>query len=339
MQKLNRREFLQMGGVLLAGAALRPITVLGKSWRGEAPPATLGRIILWRDALRAEPSRAAEFVAWKYFNEVIPLYEAVEGVAPWPSNPIWYRTEGGYIHSGYVQPVENAVQSEVITEVPETGFWAEVSVPVAEARGQPGAAYVARKLYYQTVYRVIKAVQAADNAWWYQLMEGITWSPGPYVPAWSVRRIPPGELTAISPERADKWIQININEQNLVCFEGDQPVFSTGVGSGLWNTATPKGEFTVLYKRHTRRMMGNQGQEGAYDLAGVPFPVYFTWSGVAIHGTYWHNDYGRRHSHGCVNVPSSAAKWIFRWVNPVAPYAVETQKATPEAPGTRIVVI
>ena len=96
---------------------------------------------------------------------------------------------------------------------------------------------------------------------------------------------------------------------------------------------TPLGEFNVLYKRHTRRMIGDD-----YDLAGVAFPVYFTWSGVAIHGTYWHNDYGRRHSHGCINVSNYAAEWVFRWVNPQADYKTYTQEAEP-GKGTRIVVV
>jgi lipoprotein-anchoring transpeptidase ErfK/SrfK len=58
---------------------------------------------------------------------------------------------------------------------------------------------------------------------------------------------------------------------------------------------------------------------------------------VAIHGTFWHNDYGRRHSHGCINVPSSAAKWIFRWVEPQTPYHEWTQRIEPGT-GTRVVV-
>ena len=49
-----------------------------------------------------------------------------------------------------------------------------------------------------------------------------------------------------------------------------------------------------------------------FDLPGVPFDSY-SWGGVAIHGAYWHNDYGRPRSHGCVSVPSEVAKWVFRW--------------------------
>jgi hypothetical protein len=51
----------------------------------------------------------------------------------------------------------------------------------------------------------------------------------------------------------------------------------------------------------------------------VPWVSYITDSGISFHGTYWHNDYGRPHSHGCINLPSEAAKWIYRWTMPVVP--------------------
>lgn len=346
MKKLDRREFLKLGGISLA-ALLMPQRPLPweMSWAMRAPygfhspPTTLGRVALgWGQAVRAEPNPRAERTDYKRFNDVIPLQAQVEGEPPWPSNPIWYKTEGGYIHSAYVQPVRNEPQGAAVTEVSEPGFWAEVSVPIAEARWRPGSAYVARRLYYGTVYRVVSAVQDEEGGWWYQLLEGITYSPGPYVPASTLRYIHPGELAPISVGHPDKWIHIDLSTHMLTCYEGGTGVFSTVFASGLPDTRTPLGEFPVLYKRKTRRMMGGEGDD-EYDLPGVPFPTYFTWSGVAIHGTYWHNDYGRAKSHGCVNVPSEAAKWIYRWVEPVSAYDVYTQKADPETdPGTRVVV-
>jgi lipoprotein-anchoring transpeptidase ErfK/SrfK len=47
--------------------------------------------------------------------------------------------------------------------------------------------------------------------------------------------------------------------------------------------------------------------------------TYFHWWGTAIHGTYWHNDFGRPRSHGCVNVPNEIAKWVYRWTTPAVP--------------------
>ena len=61
------------------------------------------------------------------------------------------------------------------------------------------------------------------------------------------------------------------------------------------------------------------GVEGTYDLAGVPYVCYFTGKGVGLHGTFWHNDYGRQRSHGCVNLPSDAARWLWRWTTPHPP--------------------
>jgi len=338
---MNRREFIKCGSAALAWLALPRFPIPDEPSEQMASatlPASLGRITTWwRQAVRSEPSQGSEWVAWKSRDEVIPLYVAVTGEAPWPSNPIWYRTDGGFIHSGYVQPVENAPSAEVIAKVAEPGFWAQVCVPIAEARWQPTSRYARYKLYYGTVYRVVGATVDDDGNWWYQLKEGITYAPGPYVPAWSVRRIPPEELAPISPGRPDKWIKINIDAQTLICFEGKTAVFSTRISSGTSGTATPRGEHHVLYKRHTRRMVGGSGEDH-YDLPGVAFPVYFTWSAVATHGTYWHNDFVRPHSHGCVNVTNQAAQWIFRWTDPVVPYDEYEKKAASEE-GTRIVVV
>ena len=335
---MNRREFLKYASAALAWLALPRTPLSTSQMTTAASPASPGRIATWwRQAVRSGPSRQAEWVAWKRRDEVIPLYAAVTGEAPWPSNPIWYRTGGGFIHSGYVQPVENAPSAEVITEVGEPGFWAQVCVPIAEARWQPTSRYVGYKLYHGTVYRVVGAVADADGNWWYRLKEGITYAPGPYVPSWSIRRIPAEEMAPISPGRSDKWMQIDIDAQTLTCFEGRTAVFSTRISSGVAGMATPRGEHRVLYKRYTSRMIG--GSEGnRYDLPGVAFPVYFTWSTVAIHGTYWHNDFGRRHSHGCVNVTNQAAQWIFRWTEPPVPYAEYRTNATPTE-GTHIIVV
>jgi hypothetical protein len=337
--KITRREFMKRAGVAMACLALPRVPLLpDKPVREALPTTSLGRIATWwRQAVRKEPSTEGEVVAWKRRDEIIPLRGAVAGEAPWPNNPIWYRTDGGFIHSGYVQPVENTPSGEVITEIAEPGFWAQVCVPIAQARWRPDSDYVGYKLYYGTVYRVVAATPDDGGDWWYQLKEGITYAPGPYVPTWSVRRIPPEEMAPISPGRTDKWIKIDIAAQTLTCLEGETAIFSTGIASGVGGLWTPRGEHRVLYKRHTQRMVGGSGDDG-YDLPGVAFPVYFTWSAVAIHGTYWHNDFVRPHSHGCVNVTNQAAQWIFRWTDPAAAYELHKVDATPEA-ATRIVVV
>ncbi len=338
MKSIGRRQFLKLGGAVLAGLWCPPAAVWADPLELQPlqdflpPPASLGRIINDREAIRKAPSPTAQVVAWKTRDDIIPLKASVVGTAPWPSNPIWYYTGDGFIHSGYVQPCENLPQP-VVTEIIPPGMWAEVTVPVAFSRTMPDSSYVLRRLYYETVYRVVGAVQDKQGAWWYQLQEGIAWAPGPYVPATMLRLLSREDLAPISPGYPDKWIHIDISDQRLTCFEGQTPVFSTPVASGLWDTATPLGEFRILYKRHAQRMIGD-----GYDLVGVAFPSYFTESGVAIHGTYWHNDYGRRRSHGCLNVPSRAARWVFRWVEPYVPYELYTYRCSTPEEGTRVTV-
>ena len=338
MEYWTRRDFITRGAASLALLAL-PRNYLADILPGaEPPPAPLGRIASWgSQPVRALPTATANLLSWKRRDEVIPLYAQIVGEPPWPTNPVWYLTERGYIHSGYVQPVDDKPESEVITEVERPGFWAQVCVPYAEARWLPSSRYVAHKLYYDTVYRVVRAVEDEAGDWWYQLHEGITWSPGPYVPSWSVRRIRPEELTPIAPGFPDKWMKIEIAKQTLTCYHGRRPVFHRRVASGTWRTPTPLGEYRIVIQRHTRRMMGTLGGS-RYDLPGVAFPVYFNWSGAAIHGTYWHNDFGRRHSRGCVNLTSEDARWLFRWVEPHVPYSDYTVQSR-GGEGTPVVVV
>jgi lipoprotein-anchoring transpeptidase ErfK/SrfK len=60
-----------------------------------------------------------------------------------------------------------------------------------------------------------------------------------------------------------------------------------------------------------------------FDLPGVPWVQYITEGGISFHGTYWHNDFGRPRSHGCINLSSSAAKWLYRWTSPEVPLKKE----------------
>ncbi len=338
--QITRRKFLKLSGAALTGlwlsqSPVRAVCSPAKS-HSSPPPAPLGRIATWwQQAVRVEPDPEADTVTLKKRDELIPLYAQVVGQAPWPSNPIWYQTEGGFIHSGYVQPVHDAPQGDVVAEVADPGFWGEICVPIAEARWRPSSTYVSYKLYYGTVYRVVKAQADDAGQWWYQLNEGVTWSPGPWVPAQTVRYISPEALAPISLGHPHKWIQINLEEQTLTCLEEDIVIFSTRVSSGSGGTRTPRGEFHVLHKHHAQRMIGP-----GYDLPGIAFPVYFTWSGVAIHGTYWHNDYGQPHSHGCINVTNDAARWVFRWAEPPLDYGDNNnrQRAVREG-GTRVLVV
>ena len=286
--------------------------------------------------MRDEAKVQGRVVTYKAYDEVIPLVGTVTGEAPWPSNPIWYQTSEGYIHSAFVQPVENQPSGGPAPITPP-GIWLQVSIPIAETRLKPNAPRVSRKIYYGSVYRAIDTVPDESGQWWYRLQDGIAYSPGPYVLASSLRYLPPEVLTPISSDQVNKEIVVDLAKQELTCFEEDKPVFSTHTATGYAPHYTPRGEYEVLRKSHTSYMIGGAGADH-YDLPGVSFPTYFTRTAIAVHGTYWHNDYGRPRSHGCVNVQSDAAQFVFRWSNPAVPYD-QHEILVKRGEGTKVVVV
>ena len=164
-----------------------------------------------------------------------------------------------------------------------------------------------------------------DKETWYRIYDDL-FKLTFYIRAEHLRIIPPEELSGISPDvpDEDKSIVVSLPEQLLVAYEGNRPVFvadiSSGVGKGKRSWAsTPVGSFTTFFKRPAGHMSGGDGVSSYYDLPGVPWTSYLDRNGISIHGTYWHNDYGKPHSHGCINLTSEHAKWIFRWTTPTVP--------------------
>ena len=111
-----------------------------------------------------------------------------------------------------------------------------------------------------------------------------------------------------------KWIDINLTTQSVVAYEGDWPVFSSLVSTGLPRTPTPPGTYKVFTKLVADDMRGGSVAAGdAYFLPQVPYVMYFLEGGYAIHGTYWHSNFGNPMSRGCVNLTPQNAKWLFDW--------------------------
>jgi lipoprotein-anchoring transpeptidase ErfK/SrfK len=109
----------------------------------------------------------------------------------------------------------------------------------------------------------------------------------------------------------ERWIDVNLTTQTLVAYEGDTPVFDSRVSSGTWQYPTVTGQFRV-WLRYTEQTMDGRRLGYDYYLPNVPYVMYF-YEDYALHGTYWHNNFGTPMSHGCVNLPTTAAEWIFNW--------------------------
>jgi lipoprotein-anchoring transpeptidase ErfK/SrfK len=325
MTTISRRELLKLAGGLTAAATLIPLSnfssVLGAGVQADSdpPPTPLGRVAEWSADIRTEPNRKSKLIRTARRDDVLTLIGQIAGQAVMPYNAIWFQTDQGFVYSSYVQPVQNN-QNPAEPDKAENTFWGEISVPFTDAHGAADAkSRRSMRLYYSTVYRVVHAEMGKDDQWWYRLKDGFSYSPGPYIPAAHIRRIDPSELTPLSPDVADKRVEVNLKAQRITAFENGNPVLTSLVSSGVGGFGTPRGPHKVLFKSPTARMIGGAGAH-YYDLPGVPFPTFITWSGVAVHGTYWHNDYGRPRSHGCLNVPSEVAKWFWRWTMPEAPY-------------------
>jgi lipoprotein-anchoring transpeptidase ErfK/SrfK len=108
---------------------------------------------------------------------------------------------------------------------------------------------------------------------------------------------------------SQRWIQVDLSNQQLTAWEGDIPIFSSAVSTGRASDATPIGVYEIQTKHRTTRMQGNN-----YDIPDVPYAMYFSGS-YAIHGAYWHNDFGAPISSGCINLPLGDAAWLFDWAS------------------------
>lgn len=108
------------------------------------------------------------------------------------------------------------------------------------------------------------------------------------------------------------WIEVDLFEQTLAAYEGDRMVYATLVSSGLRGWDTPPGLFRVWLKVLMGKMSGGYNRPDYYFLEDVPWSMYFN-RDIALHTAYWHDGFGYRRSHGCVNLPPLDAKWLFEW--------------------------
>jgi lipoprotein-anchoring transpeptidase ErfK/SrfK len=100
---------------------------------------------------------------------------------------------------------------------------------------------------------------------------------------------------------------VDLSQQRLYAHEGQKTVLTAIVSTGIRIYPTVTGRFKIYVKYRATRMTGP-----GYDLPNVPWTMYF-YGSYAIHGTYWHNNFGQPMSHGCVNMKTSEAKWLYQW--------------------------
>jgi lipoprotein-anchoring transpeptidase ErfK/SrfK len=116
----------------------------------------------------------------------------------------------------------------------------------------------------------------------------------------------PAEPGAITEAR---WIDVDLSEQTLTAYENGVAVRTTLVSTGLPQTPTPTGQFRIWVKFRYDDMEGP-----GYYIEDVPYVMYF-YKGYGLHGVTWHGNFGHPMSHGCVNLPTEEAEWLFNWAD------------------------
>lgn len=143
----------------------------------------------------------------------------------------------------------------------------------------------------------------------------------------------------VATDGSEKWIEVDLSDLRLYAWEGNRKVHEFAVSTGRPGYKTVTGEFRVWRKARLQAYRGGSRERGDYYyLPNVPYSLFFK-SGYAIHGAYWHNDFGiKNRSSGCVNLKPEEAGIIYNWAGPALPSGVGAINSTPENPGVRVVV-
>jgi hypothetical protein len=344
--RLSRRNFLKLGLAGLGSLAMRPWKIWGDLLQEWPDAERLGRVCVGKVNIRKRPSVDAESLGELYEDAVVIWLREVVGEAPLGrQSRRWVETPDGYIYAPSLQPVKY-LPNQPVTELPVTslgrGMWVEVTIPHTQiflenrSPASPWLKYTIEyntvpRLYYSQILWVDDIRTNSQGQILYRVNErfgsygDVFWAAGE-----AFRPLRPEELEPIHPEVENKRIVVDVTptRQILSCYEGRSEVYSCLISSGaIWNAAgevveawrTPIGAHPIWRKSVSIHMSGGQTGTG-YDLPGVAWTTLFTGEGVAIHSTFWHNDFGTPRSRGCINCTPDDAHFIFRWTLPVVPY-------------------
>jgi hypothetical protein len=351
---ISRREFLSLGGILLGSYSLSR-TLKNTKFPLIPNSEKLGRVAVGKVDLKLRPDSDSQTIGTLYQDAVVSWLREVVGRNPTRISQRWVETPDGYIWTPYLQPVENAPNLP-LDSLPDSslgrGLWVEVTVPWVDlilenppARSPWLETTDQPRLYYKQVIWVDDILVSDSGQTLLRLNERYSYGDRFWADAEAFRPISEGEITPIQLETQDKRVIVNVTDQTLSCFEGREEVFfcriSTGAkfdasGKAVDTWSTPLGPHPIWRKQVSSHMSGGT-TGGGYDLPGIGWTSLFVGDGVAIHSTFWHNNFGVPMSHGCVNARPEDAKWIFRWVDPIV--SLDPGDITVTMPGGTIVEV
>lgn len=336
--RYSRRDFLNTTAIAAGAAVLKPDIL---SMEKAKFPGTdrIGRITVGMVDIKLRPDYDSPNVGSYYEDAVVPWHREVLGTWPFRNNQRWVETDDGYIWGPNVQPVRN-IENPPVEGIPDgmDGIWVEVTVPWINAilENPPGMSTwwawkasenLPPRFYYSQILWVDLIDTDSDGQVWYRINERYG-NPGDllWAPAEAFRTLSKSELAPISPEIENKQIVVDITDsrQTLACYEDRREVYFCRISSGKKPFQTPltgygSPGFYIYRKLNSLQMSGGTNLAG-WEIPGIGWVSLFKGDGIAIHSTFWHNNFGEPSSHGCVNASPEDAKWIFRWASPVTPY-------------------
>lgn len=347
LKSLSRREFLKLSGASLLGLFSLPFSEQAlrfdklNSRQGLTLP--YGRVTAAKIDGFAKPSFSGDLMHSYWRDLVLPITGVALGDEESGHNRVWYQIDHkSYVHSGDIQPVD--IQTNpTLTDISAEGQLAVITVPYTDAiwnlRQKDRLAY---RLYYATTHWLFGSVTDENGDVWYRINDD-KWKIAYYVRAPHLRLVTADEIAPLSPDvpLSEKRLEIRLPEQVVIAYEYGNPVWMARTATGArfrdGDYRTPPGVYLTNRKRPSRHMAAGDGADAnSYDLPGVPWVSYLMENGISFHGTYWHNNFGRPRSHGCVNLSTQDAQWIYRWANPTVPLTAMTAN---EKNGTMVVVI
>lgn len=277
-------------------------------------------------------------------------------------NQRYVETPQGFIYSSVVQPSRN-LPNTPISEMPagQAGFWAEITVPYVDLAHEGTVASpwlqdhilynFPPRLYYGQVVWIdqIRTNNGFVEYRWNEDAGGHGYGYGAYGEFFwgdgaGFKVLTDADVAPISPDidPNDKRISVNLDTQSLSCFEGSNEVYFCRISTGRKydvdgqisdKLATPVGNLLTHWKIISLNMTAGSFQSG-YSTPAVPWSTSISGDGIAIHGAFWHNAFGERRSHGCINVTPEDAKWIFRWTTPYVSLAQSEMRVSLPDHGT-----
>jgi hypothetical protein len=374
-QKISRRDFLKLTGAGMGALALNPYksltleTFSGPKRLPQFPgSAIIGRVVDQGIDLRSRPTNDETLntsIAKLSADTLVEWNREVVGrVLYGLSNQRYVETPQGFIYASVLQPTRN-LPNTPISEMPagQQGFWAEVTVPFVELAHEGTVASpwlqdhitynFPPRLYYGQVVWIdqIRTSNGFVEYRWNEDANGHGYGYGAYGELfWAdgagLKVLTDADIAPISPDvdPNDKRITANLDSQTLSCFEGNAEVFFCRISSGLKydangeisnKLATPVGSLLTHWKIISINMTAGNNQSG-YSTPAVPWSTSISGDGIAIHGAFWHNAFGEKRSHGCINVTPEDAKWVFRWTTPYVSLAQSEMRVSLPDHGTII---